>query len=293
MFICHTSNLNPCISYLYRRMSEPSNTIIDSQPIGLKDYIQRIIRYRSLIFALAKRDVKAKYTQTTLGVLWAIIQPIIALLIFSVFFQGLIKLETGDVPYPVFAFSGMILWYYFSNIIHQSGSALVAEQDLIKKIYFPRLILPLYKAFIGLFELGIAFLLLIIILLIWKVDISYKICFAPLIILLVTFIGLTVSIWLNALTVRKRDLLHLVPYLINYGIWLTPVFYPSTIIPEPYQDWLYYLNPIAVTIELFRAALLDLPFEWMHCISFIPVLLMFVVGVYVFKKTEKNIADYV
>jgi lipopolysaccharide transport system permease protein len=274
-------------------MDQASKTIINSQPIGLKEYVRRVINYRSLIYALAKRDIKAKYSQTILGVIWAIIQPLIALLIFSVFFKGLIQLETGNVPYPVFAFSGMILWYYFSNIIHQSGNALLAEQDLIKKIYFPRIILPMYKAFIGLFELVIAFLLLIIIMLIWRVDISYKICFAPVIILLITFTGLTISIWLNALTVKKRDLLHLVPYLINYGIWLTPVFYPSTLIPEPYQDWLYYLNPVATIIELFRAALLNLPFEWMHLISFVPLLILFVIGVYFFKKTEKNIADFV
>lgn len=268
-------------------------TTINKKTIANRHYLKMILGYRSLIYALAKRDLKAKYTQTFLGISWAIIQPLIALVIFSVFFQGLIHLETGAVPYPVFAFSGMILWYYFSSIIHQSGNSLVANQDLIKKIYFPKIILPIYKSFMGLFELTIAFGLLLVIMLVWNVEISYKICFAPLIILLITFTGLTVSIWLNALTVKKRDLMHLIPYLINYGIWLTPVFYPSTLIPDPYQDWLFYLNPVATIITLFRASLFDAPFEWMYCISFIPVLLLFVSGIYVFKRREKNIADYV
>jgi len=270
-----------------------SEKVISNETIGFTEYLRRIRKYRSLIVALLIRDIKAKYTQTSLGLLWAVIQPLIALVIFSVFFDGLIKLETGDIAYPVFAFSGMIVWYYFTSIVHQSGSALLSHQDLIKKIYFPRFILPLYKSLLGLFEFFISFIVFIVLMLIWQTEIKLTILLVPLVVLLVTFIGLTLSIWLNAITVKRRDFMHLIPYLVNYGIWLTPVFYPSTIIPEPYTDWIYYLNPVATTIELFRGAAFGTPVEWMHLVSFAVVFILFILGTYLFKKIERNIADFV
>jgi lipopolysaccharide transport system permease protein len=267
--------------------------VINNQPIGIVEYMKSVYQYRSLILTLIKRDLKAKYAQTALGILWAVIQPLIALVIFSVFFDGLIHLETGDIAYPVFAFSGMIIWYYFSSTVRQSGNALISHQDLIKKVYFPKIILPLYKALVGLFEFGIAFLIFVGLAFLWKTEIHVSILFIPLIILLVTFTGLTISLWLNAFTVKRRDFQHLIPYMVNYGIWLTPVFYPSTIIPAPYTEWIYYLNPVATAIEMFRSATFGTPFEWFYCISFVGVFVFFIAGVYLFKKTERNIADYV
>lgn len=268
-------------------------TVIDNKTVSTSEYFRKVLRYRSMILTLTRRDLKVKYAQTSLGLIWAIIQPLIALVIFSVFFQGLIHLETDDVPYPVFAFSGMIVWYYFSNMLHQAGSSLITHQDLIKKIYFPRIILPISKMLAGLFEFGIAFIILIIMLFFFKISISPMILLLPFVVLITMLMGLALSLWLSAITVKRRDLLHLIPYLVNYGIWLTPVFYPTTLVPEPYQEWIYYLNPMASAIDLFRSCLFGTPFEWTYAISFIWVGVMVVSGLYVFRKTERNIADYV
>ncbi len=270
-----------------------SRTIIENKAVPMREYLRRMYRYRSMMFTLARRDLKARYAQTSLGILWAIIQPSIALAIFWVFFEGFIHLETGNIPYPVFAFSGMVLWYYFSGIINNGGTSLIQHQELIRKIYFPRLILPLSKLFTGLVEMLISLVLLTILMIALKVGVSWRLVFIPGIILLVMMTGLMVSVWLSALTVRRRDFQHLIPYLVNYGIWLTPVFYPVTIVPEQYHDWIYLLNPMATAIEMFRWALLGTAFEGYYCLSFVWVFILLVAGIYLFRKTERNIADYV
>lgn len=267
-------------------------TVINNKVTTLGDYLRSVYQYRQLIFSFAKRDLKARFVQTKLGVLWMIIQPLIALAIFTIFFDQLIRLETGDVPYVAFAFSGMTIWYFFTNMVNSAGTALINSQELIRKVYFPKILLPIAKIVVATIEFFVAFSLLIIIMLVVGLDFSPKIIFLPVAILMTILVGSCVAIWLNILTVKKRDLQHLIPYLTNFGIWVTPVFYPTTLIPEAFRDYIYYVNPIATTIDFMRSMLFDLPFQWMYCLSFIPVFILLIIGIRTFKNIERNMVDF-
>lgn len=267
-------------------------TVINNKAAKFGDYLRSIVDHRQLAISFAKRDLKARFVQTKLGVLWMIIQPLIALAIFTIFFDQLIQLETGNVPYVAFAFSGMTIWYFFTNMVNSAGTALINSQELIRKVYFPKILLPISKVIVATIEFFVAFTLLIIIMLILGMDISPKIVFLPVAILMTVLVGSCVAIWLNILTIKKRDLQHFIPYLTNFGIWVTPVFYPTTLIPEAFRDYIYYVNPIATTIDFLRSMLFDLPFEWMYCISFIPVFFLLILGIRIFKNMERNLVDF-
>ncbi|MFT5752332.1 MAG: lipopolysaccharide transport system permease protein [Flavobacteriales bacterium] len=268
-------------------------TTITNTPISLKEYGNRLWRFKHLISSFAIKDFKAKYAQTKIGALWMVIQPIIALLIFTLFFGELIQLETGEIPYPAFAFSGMILWYFFTALVYSTGTSLISAQELLGKVYFPKLILPISKAVLNSLEVFISFILLLILLIILEIPLNSKLFLFPVVLLMILSIGLCIGIWLSAISIKHRDLQHLIPYLMNYGIWLTPVFYPTTIIPEQYRALMYYFNPIATTIDFFRYILFDSPFEWNYVLSFIPVLIALIIGVIYFKSAERNAADYI
>ncbi len=267
-------------------------TVINNKAVKFGEYLRSVYQYRQLIFSFAKRDLKARFVQTKLGVLWMIIQPLIALTIFTIFFDKLIELETGDVPYVAFAFSGMTIWYFFTNMVHSAGTSLLNSQELIRKVYFPKILLPISKVLVATIEFFVAFSLLIIIMLVLGMDFSPKIVFLPIAILMTVLVGSSVAIWLNILTIKKRDLQHLIPYLTNFGIWVTPVFYPTTLIPEAFREYIYYANPIATTIDFLRSMLFDLPFQWMYCVSFLPVFVLLILGIRTFKNIERNLVDY-
>ena len=270
-----------------------AKTVIENKPISMGNYAVRLVHYKSLILSFVKRDLKGKYAQTKLGILWMLLQPIVVLIIFTVLFDQLIQLDTANIPYPVFAYSGMIIWYLFTNIVQSAGSSLISSQDLMKKIYFPKLILPLSKTLVALVESFVSILLLIIIMLLFKVEFTGYLLLFIIPITLTVLVGFCIALWLNAFSVKNRDLQHFIPHLVNTGIWLTPVFYPTSIIPSQYLDWFYYLNPIATIIELFRAILFNLPFEWVHCSSFIIIFVLLILGIYRFKKVESNMTDYI
>jgi lipopolysaccharide transport system permease protein len=177
-------------------------------------------------------------------------------------------------------------------MVHSAGTALINSQELIRKVYFPKILLPIAKIVVATIEFFVAFSLLIIIMLVVGLDFSPKIIFLPVAILMTILVGSCVAIWLNILTVKKRDLQHLIPYLTNFGIWVTPVFYPTTLIPEAFRDYIYYVNPIATTIDFMRSMLFDLPFQWMYCLSFIPVFILLIIGIRTFKNIERNMVDF-
>lgn len=269
-----------------------ARTVINNKVLNFNSYLKKVIQYRYLITSFAKRDLKARFSQTKLGLVWMIIQPLLALLIFTIFFDQLIKLETGNVPYVAFAFSGMTIWYFFTNIINSAGTALLQSQDLINKIYFPKIILPISKIVVATVEFLVSFSILIVIMLLLGLNFSPKIVFLPVAVLMTIIVGSAIAIWLNILTVKKRDLQHLIPYLVNFGIWLTPVFYPTTLIPDAYREYIYFLNPLATTIDFVRSIFFDLPFDWVYCISYIPYVFFLILGLIIFKKTERNLVDF-
>lgn len=255
------------------------------------EYLREVWTSRNLVFAFAKRDLKIQYAQTYLGILWSLVQPLTGLLIFNFFFQRVIPLHL-NVPYAVFAFTGIMGWFYFTALVGQAGTSLMANQQLIKKIQFPRLVLPFSKALVGLVEFGISLALLLLMMALTGTDFSAKIIFLPVVVGANILTGLAVGIWLSALTIRFRDLHHLIPYLIGFGIWLTPVFYPTSMVPQNFS-WIYYLHPAANVIALYRWMFIGMPVNWMQVLcSFGLTLILFFTGLWFFIRNEKFVADY-
>lgn len=278
-------------------MLNMSQTLRSGKGEKLSQYLHKVYQYRTLLFSLAKRDLKVQYAQTVLGFLWSVLQPLTSLLVWTFFFDKLIQVDTGAIPYPLFAFTGMTAWYFFTHIFNHAGTSLVNSQDLIRKIYFPRIILPLSKVLVGLVEFGISLVLLFIIMLWMGYTPSEKIIFLPVFIFLNIITGLSFGIWLSALTIRYRDFQHIIPYFINLGIWLTPVFYPTTLLQNVPQQFsiLTWVNPMAAVIAGYRWSLFggDAKGTPYYLLAFIPMLLLFVTGFIYFRKNEYTIADHI
>lgn len=264
-------------------------TLTSNEP-GTAAYLKEVWQSRALLITFALRDLRIQYAQTYLGILWSVVQPLTGLLIFYFFFQRVMHLEIG-VPYSVFAFTGMLGWFYFTQLVGQAGTVLMHNQHLIRKIHFPRLILPLAKVLNGLTEFLISLVLLFALMIVTDTPFSWRIIFLPLAIAANIIAGLSVGIWLCALTIRFRDMHHLIPYLVGFGIWLTPVFYPTTIVPES-LNWLYYFHAPANVVALYRYIFLEWEVNWLQvAISLSLALILFIAGLRFFIKSEKFIAD--
>jgi lipopolysaccharide transport system permease protein len=266
---------------------------INARKKGLSVNWREIVEYRDLLFTLARRDLKVRYAQTALGFIWAVFQPLTTLIIFTLVFSRVAKISTGPIPYPVFAISGLALWNYFSMVLGQAGNSIVGAQGMISKIYFPRLIIPVSKALVGLVDLGINLVFLAGIMLVFGILPSPNIVWVPVFLLLTLLAGLSVGIWFSALIVRFRDLQQIVPLVLQLGMYLTPVAYPASKVPAQYQ-WIYFLNPMAGIIEGFRWSLLGgtVPGP-MNLLSIGLVLLTLVSGLYYFRSVERVMADIV
>lgn len=260
---------------------------------SLKRIITDLKSYKDLLWILAWRDYKVRYAQTGLGFIWAFIQPIFTLLIFILVFNKVAGVQTGEVPYPIYAQSGMVAWTYFSFLLSQAGSSIIGAQGMIKKIYFPRLVIPLSKAVVGLIDFGISFLLLIMLMFYYGYMPSGNIIFLPLFILIALIAGLGVGIWVSALTVRFRDFKHLLPFIVQLGMYATPIAYPASKVPDEYQT-LYHLNPMAGVVEGFRWSIIggDAPHPMIY-LSLAIVAAIFISSVFYFNKVERVMADIV
>lgn len=264
---------------------------IKGNGVTMASYLKEVWQSRVLALTFALRDLKIQYAQTFLGLLWSLVQPLTGLLIYTFFFQRLIHIEV-DAPYPVFVFTGIMGWHGFSALVVQSGAVLMNNQQLIRKIHFPRLILPLSKMLAGLIEFGIYLALLLVLLLATGYGVSWKIIFLPFVFIISSIVALSIGIWLSALTIRFRDFHHIIPYLIGFGIWFTPVFYPTTLIPQQYS-WVYYFHPVANVIALYRWIFINGQIDVAQCaVSFALAFVMFIAGLKYFIKNEKYIADY-
>ena len=267
--------------------------IISAESISVKQYFQELIQYRHLIWFFALQEFKTQYVKTRLNFLWVVIKPLMVLALFTFIFGRLITIPGLKYPYPLFAFTGLLVWNNFSFLVNNGGNVVVNNQNLIKKIYFPRVILLLSKLLISLIELSVSFLLTIVLMLFLRYPFSAKIIFVPIFISISIMCGLTIAIWLNALNIRHRDLHQFVPTLIGFLIWLTPVFYPVTIIPHEFSIILY-LNPISASIQGCRWAILG---DTLPSLYYLPMILfsffVFIVGLIVFIRSEGDLVDYV
>lgn len=263
--------------------------IISAEPDSLKTYLKKIWEFKSLIVTLAKRDLKVKYAQTMLGLAWTVVQPLTSVIVYTLFFSVLLKFET-EYPYVLFVLSGVLLWGLFNYIFSQGSTSLIQNQDLIRKMYFPKMILPFSKVLVAFVEFGVILVLFLAMLIIFRVPISWKIVLSPIPIFILTLFATGVSLLLAAATVKNRDLNHIIPFLIYFGIWLTPVFYPVSIIPEQYSDWLY-INPMAAVIQLFRWCIFGEPINVFILIGIFLSVLVFLSGFFYFKKIEDKMID--
>ena len=249
--------------------------------------------YRELLWVLTMRDIKVRYKQTVLGAGWAIIRPVMTMVIFSVVFGQLAKMPSDGLPYPIFVYAGLLPWTFFSASIGASGQSLVGSAHLVSKVYFPRLIIPLSSVGAGLVDLLISTVVLLLMMLWFGVGWSLNLLAAPLLLLFVTFTALGVGTLLSALTVAYRDFTHLTPFVVQIWMYVTPVIFPVSLVPERWQ-WLMYLNPMTGLVEGFRSAFLGKPFDLTGLgISFAIALVLFVIGVAYFEKVERRFADII
>ncbi len=255
-----------------------------------------LYRYRDLFLTLTWRDFRVRYAQTSIGLLWAFLQPAITLVILSLVFGKFVGVKT-EVPHILFTISGMSLWTYFSYVLTNSGSSIIAHQEMVKKIYFPRLIIPVSKALVGLIDLLIVLVMMTGIMIYYGVVPESTAWFAPLFIFGGIISALAVGIWLSALTVRYRDFQHVIPFIVQIGLYISPVAYPVEFAVQNLPKWaatLYYLNPMAGVIQGFRWSLFGgSPPDQLCFLSFGITILLFVTGIFYFKKVENEMADYI
>jgi lipopolysaccharide transport system permease protein len=255
--------------------------------------LRELWEYRELLYFLAWRDVKVRYKQTLLGAAWAIIQPFFAMVIFSIFFGQLAGISSEGIPYPIFAYSALVPWMYFANALTQASNSLVGQEHVITKVYFPRLLVPMASVLAGLVDLGLAFLVLIGMMLYYGIMPTAAIGALPFFVMLATATALGVGFWLSALNVQYRDVRYIVPFMVQFWLFATPIAYPSSLVPQQWRA-LYGLNPMAGVVEGFRWALLGTSAPGpMLIVSTLTIAGLCVSGLYFFRRMEQTFADVV
>jgi homopolymeric O-antigen transport system permease protein len=256
--------------------------------------LKGIWQYRELLYFLVWRDLKVRYKQTVIGIGWAVLQPFVTMVIFTVIFGNLVKVPSDGLPYPIFAYSALLPWNYFASALQRCVVSVVGDAALVSKVYFPRLILPLAGTISGFADFFVSFLLLIGMMTFYGLGISWTVLALPFFLLLALSTALAVGLWLSALNVRYRDVGHTIPFLMQVWMYASPIVYPVSVIPEKYR-FLYSLNPMAGVIEGFRWALLgkQSPDFGVMAISVAVVLLLISGGVVFFRNMEKTFADVV
>jgi lipopolysaccharide transport system permease protein len=255
--------------------------------------LKELWAYRDLLWVLTARDVKVRYKQTVLGFAWAIIQPVMLMIVFSVFFGRLAKMPADGYPYPIFVYAALLPWTFFANAIANSGNSLIGSTQLVSKVYFPRLIIPLSSVGAGLVDFAISSIVLLLLMLWYGVGWTLNLLFVPLLVLGVVFTALGVGTFLSALTVAYRDFRYVIPFMVQFWMFATPVVYPASLVPEAWR-WLLYLNPMAGLIEGFRSAFLGHSFDLTAiAVSLSVAVLLFLVGVAYFEKVERRFADII
>jgi lipopolysaccharide transport system permease protein len=256
--------------------------------------LRPVWEYRELLYFLVWRDIKVRYKQTAIGAAWAICQPLLTMMIFAVIFGRFAKIPSDNVPYPIFAFAGLLPWTYFSQSIARSGASLVTDANLIRKIYFPRLIIPTSAVIAPLVDFVLSVLILLVMMAWYRISPNWAATTLPLFMCLAVCAALGVSLWLSALNVRYRDVGHAIPFLVQFWMYASPIVYPLSLIPERWR-FLYSLNPMVAVIEGFRWGLLGKksPEFAVIAIGSTVAFLLFVSGLVFFKRMERVFADIV
>jgi lipopolysaccharide transport system permease protein len=256
--------------------------------------LDELWRYRELLYFLMWRDIKVRYKQTVLGAAWAIIQPVFTMVVFSLFFGKLAKMPSDGVPYPIFSFAAMVPWTFFAGALVNSADSLVGSANLIRKVYFPRLAIPIATVIAGLVDFAIAFVVLLGMMLYYGIMPTANVLWLPFFLLLACVTALGVGLWLSALNVQFRDVRYVIPFITQVWLFATPIAYPSSLLSEPWRT-IYGLNPMAGVAEGFRWALLGTNTRpgAMAAVSAVVAVVGLIGGAYYFRRMEKTFADLV
>ncbi len=274
--------------------SKSSKIVITPSHGWLSLNLAELWRYRELLYILAWRDVKVRYKQTVIGIAWAIIQPFFSMVVFSLFFGRLTQMPSDQIPYPIFSYAALVPWTFFANGLSESANSLVGSANLLKKIYFPRLIIPIAAIISGVIDFALAFLVLLGMMFYYGITPTANIVWLPLLILLAFTTALGVGLWLSGLNVQFRDVRYIVPFLVQFWLFATPIVYPSSVIPPEWR-LLYAINPMVGVVEGFRWSLLGTNTAPgpIILVSALAALLLVISGAFYFRRWEKTFADIV
>jgi lipopolysaccharide transport system permease protein len=271
---------------------KPLYTLISS-PAWAALNLRELWAYRELLFFLTWRDVKVRYKQTALGAAWAVLQPLLTMLIFWLFFGRLAGMPSDDIPYPLFAFAGLLPWTFFANAVTNSGNSLIGSANLVTKIYFPRMMIPGAAVLASLVDLAIAFVVLAVLLVLYQTPPDWSLVMLPFLVAILTVLAIGVGMWMSALNVKYRDIRYALPFFIQLWMFATPIIYPASIVPEKWR-WLLALNPLTGVIEGFRSAIFGRPFDWFSLSLSSAVACAFLIyAALAFRRMETHFADII
>jgi lipopolysaccharide transport system permease protein len=273
----------------------PRPTIVIQRSLGWASVnLGELWAYRDLLLILAGRDVKLRYKQTALGIIWVILQPVVAALIFTVIFGRFARLPSDGMPYLLFAFCGLLPWNYFSGALQRAGNSLISDSKLISKVYFPRLLVPLASSVAVLIDFAVMLVVLVILMLFYQVAPTWRLFSLPFFLLLTTLAATGISLWFSALNVQYRDFMYALPFMIQAWMYASPIVYPMSIVPTPWR-LLYSLNPAVGFIEGFRWALLGRSALSLEIVAITTIisLLAFFSGALFFRRVERRFADVI
>ncbi len=255
--------------------------------------IKELVEYRELLYVLTLRDIKIKYAHTMVGVAWAVINPLFTLLILSFIFGMVAKVQVPGVPYAIFTLSGLLSWNYISTVMQEGGNSIVSSQNMISKIYFPRLIIPLTKVFAGLIDLGITLIFLFILMTYYSFIPSSNIIYLPLFLILSIITGMALSIWMSALTIRFRDFQYVTPFIVRLGMYITPIAFPTSLVPEKLRLF-FAINPLVGIIEGTRWSIIggNLDTQSLY-LSILFTFVLLITGILFFRNAERVIVDII
>ncbi len=249
--------------------------------------------HRELLYFLIWRDIKVRYKQTVLGVFWVVMQPLLTTFVFTVFLGVLVRVPSDGVPYPLLAFSGFLLWTFFASAVTAGSTSIVSNAHLITKVYFPRSIIPLAAVAARLLDFGVAFVILVGMLIYYRVDVTWQLAMLPVMVALAVLLALSLGMWSSALNVKYRDVGVVIPVMLQLGMFVSPVAYSSSLIPRGWR-WLYILNPLTGIIDNFRASLFGQSFDWPAlAVSALITLVLLLYSTYAFWRMERRFADLV
>jgi lipopolysaccharide transport system permease protein len=258
-------------------------------PIDLRE----LVSYRELLYFLVWRDVKVRYKQAALGVTWAVLQPLFLMLIFTIFYGRLARVDTGGIPYPLFAYAGLVLWMFFANAITTGGNSLVGNSNLISKVYFPRMLVPASSVLGSLVDFAFAFVVLVPMMAYYRIAPTLHLLVLPLLTLLTVAFAVGVGLWMAAVNVRFRDVRFALPFAVQVWLFISSVIFPSSAVPERWR-WLPKINPMSAFVEGFRAALFGQPFDWAAIgIASLLTVLVLIYATFVFRRMERSFTDVI